>query len=173
MFEACLVELYIKMCICIAVIAFALYLLHKIYIWAKNEKLRNIISSRKFIYYKDFEKNWIVSSSEKRGKIGYKYNDTSGCYVITIYDYYVDDGKFMDYDDIYIGQSVNVCQRVHNHFNGKGNGDVYADIKYGRYVYVQIIPCRKDEMNVLEKQLIRAFKATKSYNSTKGGGKKR
>ena len=42
-----------------------------------------------------------------------------------------------------------MCKRVHSHFNGKGNGDVYADIKYGKYV--QFYPCGKNELNKIEK----------------------
>jgi len=90
-----------------------------------------------------------------------------------IFDDFVNDNNFMDYENIYVGQSVNVCKRVHTHFNGKGNGDVYADIKYGKKVYVRIVPCGKERLNIVEKELIRAFNATNSYNNTQGGGKKR
>ncbi|MEE0859767.1 MAG: GIY-YIG nuclease family protein [Acutalibacteraceae bacterium] len=139
----------------------------------KNARLRRSISSGKFIYYKDFEENWIIEKSGKKGTAGYKYNDRPGCYVITVYDDYVTGNNYSKYENIYIGQSVNICQRVHNHFTGKGKGDIYADIKYGKHVYVRLVPCGKKEMNNMEKQLIKAFNATKSYNATKGGGKRR
>lgn len=48
-------------------------------------------------------------------------------------------------------------------------GDVYADIKYGKSVYVQLIPCNKIELNTMEKELIRSFNAKQSYNKTGGG----
>jgi hypothetical protein len=131
--------------------------------------------NKTFIYYEDFESRWIISSG--RGKYGtsngFKYQDGPGCYVITVYSHPVTDDNWNNYEDIYIGQSVNVCQRVHNHFNGKGNGDVYADIKYGKYVYVHFVMCQESEMNDVEKRLIRAFNATKSYNKTCGGSAKR
>jgi hypothetical protein len=31
----------------------------------------------------------------------------------------------------YIGKSTNVFIRINSHFTGKGNGDIYADWKYG------------------------------------------
>lgn len=66
----------------------------------------------------------------------------------------VADNDYTNYDDVYIGQSVNVCKRVHNHFNGKGNGDAYANVRNGKYAYVQFQRCQKSKMNALEKRLI-------------------
>ena len=138
-----------------------------------QQKLKKTVTDNTFIYYKDFEKNWIVEGKDGQKPYGYKYLDDSGCYIITVYDRFVGDGNYWNYENIYIGQSVDVCQRVHDHFNGKGKGDIYADIKYGKHVYVQLILCGEKKMNALEKRLIRLFDATKSYNETKGGGKQR
>lgn len=138
-----------------------------------NEQILNNIYSGCFIYFEDFEKDWISMRQGRNGLAGYKYSDGPGCYVITIYSYPVLDGNFMNYENIYIGQSVNICQRVHNHFTGKGKGDIYADIKYGKYVYVQFVPCDASYMNTMEKELIQAFDATSSYNRTRGGGRNR
>lgn len=138
----------------------------------KQKLIRETIYHSDFISANEFEANWIVSSGRKRsGFAGYKYGDTPGCYIILIFSHPVLDGNYSNYDDVYIGQSVNVCQRVHNHLNGKGNGDVYADLRNGKYVYVQFQRCERYEMNDLEKRLIAAFDATSSYNNTKGGGK--
>lgn len=137
---------------------------------SKNARLRRRIRSGKFIHYTRFEENWITEDKDGN-PAGYKYNDFSGCYVIMIFDKPVHFGRFGNYENIYIGQSVNVCQRVHNHFCGKGKGDVYADIKYGKEAYVRIIPCRISRLNKTEKRLIEAFNATKSYNRTRGGAK--
>lgn len=141
----------------------------------KNEKIkkniRGNIFSKQFIKYQDFEKDWIAVKSGNKGIAGYKYSDRPGCYVITIFNNPVVNDNYTQYDNIYIGQSINMCKRVHNHFNGKGNGDVYADIKYGKYVYVQLVPCLRENLNSVEKKLIQAFNATSSYNKTRGGAK--
>ncbi len=137
----------------------------------KKNKLKRKVYSGNFLYYQDFENRWIISDGRGKSEppTGFKYEDGPGCYVITIYKHPVKNKNWKKYENIYIGQSVNVFRRVHNHFNGKGNGDIYADIKYGKWVYVRFIRCEKQEMNDLEKRLIATFDATSSYNKTKGG----
>lgn len=135
---------------------------------AKRARLRQKVKRGGFMPYERFEENWIIDEIER---LGYKYNDFSGCYVILIFNKPVRGKRFWGWENIYIGQSVNVCQRVHNHFNGKGKGDVYADIKYGKYAYVRIIPVKVKRLNDMETALIAAFSATDSYNKTKGGAK--
>ena len=134
-----------------------------------NARLRRKIKRGAFLHYTEFEENWIVEGTDV--PTGYKYNDRPGCYVIMIFDKKVRGKRFSDYENIYIGQSVNVFQRVHNHFSGKGKGDVYADIKYGKEAYVRIVPCKAKRLNDMETSLIEAFSATDSYNHTKGGAK--
>lgn len=134
-----------------------------------NARLRRKIRRGEFIYYTEFEKNWIVKDADK--PTGYKYSDFPGCYVIMIFDKPVRAKRFTNYENIYIGQSVGVCARVHSHFSGKGKGDVYADIKYGKHAYVRIVPCKAKRLNDMETALIEAFGATESYNKTKGGAK--
>lgn len=136
---------------------------------ATNARLRRRIRRGGFIHWTKFEENWIVRGADK--PTGYKYSDFSGCYVIMIFDKPVRGKRFSGYENIYIGQSVNVCQRVHNHFNGKGKGDVYADIKYGKEAYVHIVPVKAKRLNDMETALIEAFGATSSYNKTRGGAK--
>lgn len=135
-----------------------------------NLRLRRKMRRGGFMYYQQFEDNWIIERKNGR-QAGYKYNDRPGCYIIMIFDKPVRGKRFVGYENIYIGQSVNVCQRVHNHFTGKGKGDVYADIKYGKYAYVRIVPCKAKRLNDMETSLIDAFSATDSYNKTKGGAK--
>ncbi len=158
-------QLYLLIALCVLVVT---------WIFVHNSRrvtaarLRKKIRSGRFIRYTDFEENWRTEADDG-SKTGYKYNDFSGCYVIMLFEKKVHFGRFRNYDNIYIGQSVNVCQRVHNHFSGKGKGDVYADIKYGMEAYVRIIPCRINKLNKTEKKLIEAFAATSSYNRTRGG----
>ena len=132
----------------------------------RREERRRILNN--FVFYKEFEHQWITG----RGR-GLKYEDGPGCYVILFFDEPVTDQNYEHYKNVYVGQSVNRYQRVHNHFNGKGNGDVYADIKYGKFVYVKFFPCYDVEMNRLEQSLIHKLNATKSYNNTRGGSQQR
>ena len=104
---------------------------------------------------------------------GFKVQDRPGCYVILIFDKPVRNGRYKGYKNVYVGQSIHVFQRVRNHLTGHGNGEVYADVKYGKYVYVQIVPCKQEDLNRTEIRLIEAFDATRSYNKTVGGAKRR
>ncbi|MBQ8806224.1 MAG: GIY-YIG nuclease family protein [Bacteroidaceae bacterium] len=104
----------------------------------------------------------------------YRQHDQAGCYVILIYKrrpFIKTVKKNKRYQAVYIGQSINIHKRVYNHLTGHGNGDVYADVKYGKHVFVKFIPCDSEQLNKYEKELIRLFKATDSYNRTKGGAK--
>lgn len=152
-------------------ITIATSILLAIYNYIKDRKIKNSILDREFMSVNFFEQNWIASKYGNKGLSGFKYNDQPGCYVILVFNHAIIDSDYSKYENVYIGQSVNMCQRVHNHFNGKGNGDIYADIKYGKYVYVQLNPCFREGLNNLEKKLIRVFNATRSYNKTRGGSK--
>ena len=125
-----------------------------------------------FIDAEEFLASWIMGGSPGHsGFAGFKYADEPGCYVILVFDHEVEDGDWDDYDEVYVGQSVNMCQRVRNHLTGSGNGDVYADMRSGKHVYVQFNPCEEEELNDLEKALIIAYNATGSYNRTSGGSR--
>lgn len=134
-----------------------------------NRKIKQSILNGEFISAKDFQSNWIAAKHGNKGIVGYKYNDNPGCYIILIFDNEVTDNDYSQYKDVYVGQSINMCQRIHDHLSGYGNGDVYADFKYGKHLYVKMIPYANSELNIREKELIRSFNATKSYNKTKGG----
>lgn len=104
----------------------------------------------------------------------YRKSDTSGCYILFIYRRRPSIRtvhKMKHFTDIYIGQSINMYKRVYNHLTGHGNGDVYADVKYKRFVYIKFIPCKVQDLNNYEKTLINEFNAIDSYNRTKGGSK--
>ena len=136
----------------------------------RNEKIKERVFSGSFIPAEQFEKDRLVRGFA--GNYGSKYSDTSGCYIILIFDRPVTDGDYECYRNGYIGQSINVISRVHNHLTGKGNGDVYADMKIGKHVYVKIITCPVAELNSLEIRLIAAFDRNRLYNKSKGGGSK-
>lgn len=72
----------------------------------------------------------------------------------------------------YVGQGKKVLDRVNMHFTGKGNGDVYADYKYGDEFTIKIIGLKHSgyrSLNALERDTIATFDAYASgYNKTKG-----
>ena len=72
----------------------------------------------------------------------------------------------------YVGQATKTIQRVSNHLSGRGNGDVYADYKYGDEFTVKIIPLNKSNYNTLdelERVMIDTYNAySTGYNKTRG-----
>lgn len=75
-------------------------------------------------------------------------------------------------DMYYVGQAKEVLNRVNNHFTGSGNGDVYADYKYGDKFIISIIALDMsgyDNLNDLERDTISVYDAyNKGYNKTRG-----
>ncbi len=121
------------------------------------KKIEAKIKRKEYIRIEDFLDSW---KKDKR--------DYPGCYVMLIYDKKLIFNP-MNYDDIYVGQSVNVRKRVFSHVMGHGNGNVYYGLKSGCKVYVIIQKCSKRKLNQAEVELIRYFKATTSLNMTRGG----
>ena len=72
----------------------------------------------------------------------------------------------------YVGQGKQVLNRVNAHFTGKGNGDVYADYKYGDSFTIKMIALENsgfDTLNELERHTIARYNAfSKGYNKTRG-----
>ena len=72
----------------------------------------------------------------------------------------------------YVGQGQNVFERVNRHFTGKGNGDVYADFKYGDKFTIRMIELKYsgfNDLNELERRTIEIYDAYSSgYNKTHG-----
>ncbi len=75
-------------------------------------------------------------------------------------------------DMYYIGQAKRLFFRVNQHFTGHGNGDVYADYKYGDDFTIQIIKLSDSgysDLDKLEKDLIEKYDAFNlGYNRTSG-----
>lgn len=75
-------------------------------------------------------------------------------------------------DMYYVGQGKQVLNRVNNHFTGKGNGDVYADYKYGDIFSIKMIALENSgfkTLNELERHTIARYNAfSKGYNKTRG-----
>lgn len=72
----------------------------------------------------------------------------------------------------YVGQGKQVLNRVNAHFTGKGNGDVYADYKYGDSFTIKMIALENsgfDTLNELERHTIARYNAfSNGYNKTRG-----
>lgn len=75
-------------------------------------------------------------------------------------------------DMYYVGQGKQVLNRVNSHFTGRGNGDVYADYKYGDDWTIRMIALDGsgyDTLNELERHTIGTYDAfEKGYNRTRG-----
>lgn len=75
-------------------------------------------------------------------------------------------------DKYYVGQSIRVLSRITQHLTGHGNGDVYADFKYGDRFTVRTIPIQGSgyqSLNDLERDTISAYNAKEQgYNMTRG-----
>ena len=72
----------------------------------------------------------------------------------------------------YVGQGERVLDRVNMHFTGKGNGDVYADYKFGDRFSIRIIGLKSsgfDTLNELERYAIEEYRACETgYNRQRG-----
>lgn len=72
----------------------------------------------------------------------------------------------------YVGQAKRLCFRVNQHFTGHGNGDVYADYKYGDQFLIKLITLREsgyDDLDKLERDMIMQYHANiDGYNKTSG-----
>ena len=72
----------------------------------------------------------------------------------------------------YVGQGKQVLNRVYAHFSGRGNGDVYADYKYGDQFTIRTIALKNSgfsNLNELERYCISYYNAYyHGYNKTRG-----
>ena len=75
----------------------------------------------------------------------------------------------------YVGQGKQVLNRVNAHFTGHGNGDVYADYKYGDSFTIRTIKLEGsgfNNLNDLERYFIKEYNAfSLGYNKTRGNRK--
>lgn len=105
--------------------------------------------------------NFRKKKDKGREYISNKYN-FSGVYILYNYT------KNM----YYVGQAQKIFSRVNSHFTGSGNGDVYADYKYGDKFGIKMISLKESRyknLNDLERNTIFAYSAySKGYNKTIG-----
>lgn len=71
----------------------------------------------------------------------------------------------------YVGKSKNVLRRVNEHLNARGNGDLYADYKYGDNFLIRVIRCNINELDYYENFYTRVYRSlTNGYNKTRAAG---
>lgn len=97
-------------------------------------------------------------------KIRSEISDFTGIYII----YNASSERY------YVGQSKRVVNRVNQHFTGHGNGDIYADFKYGDIFTLKMLSLNNsgyDSLDELEKDTIEYYGAfALGYNRTRGNG---
>lgn len=108
----------------------------------------------------DNAKCWTFHSFDEFNRARQSSATFSGVYIL----------KNLTLNKNYVGQSVDVYQRVAAHFMGRGNGDVYADYKYGNEFEIILVPLQQpwSSLNSMERYMIDRFNAKKGYNKTKG-----
>lgn len=111
-----------------------------------------------------FMENWDVQSKLQESGAGEGYLSYCGCYAVIACDGAVHKDDYSKYREIYVGKSTNMGKSIHDDFVGRGNADVYADVKYKQHVYVLLYPCSEDKLDQLEESLITALDADSSYN---------
>lgn len=130
--------------------------------YRKTKRIESILFSGEFIDAEIFLE--VRKEKTYNSKSGYHSNSIKfkGVYVL----------KNMDNGKCYVGQSIDVFNRVFAHLSGRGNGDVYADFKYGGNFSVVTLPFSDrefDSLNEMERAFIDYFDSSKNgYNKTKG-----
>lgn len=112
-----------------------------------------------------FMEGWATQEGLAEGQGGTGYLDFVGCYVVVTCEGAVHRDDYSRYRDLYVGKSTNMGRSIHDDFTGRGNVDVYADVKYKQHVYVLLYPCREEKLDQLEESLITALDARQSYNA--------
>lgn len=140
-------------------------LVYALYRLTETRRIKNRIKNIKASKEVSVEEFFQVRNA-KKGKRGHPYYSLKkkyeGVYVI----FNKTKGKY------YVGQGIDLFNRVNSHFTGKGNGDVYADYKYGDEFTIKLIPLKKSgykKLNALEKDTIFTYNAYfTGYNKTRG-----
>jgi len=143
-------------------IGFLLYLIRFLYVLSIKKKIRELADNALEVTPQEFFKIRNASNGGKGKKhISTRY-DFAGVYILYNHT------KNM----YYVGQGKKVFQRVNNHFTGHGNGDVYADYKYGDDFTIKMIELEGsgfNTLNELERNTIATYNAySRGYNKTRG-----
>lgn len=122
-----------------------------------NRKVKNLSKTKVELTPQEFMQLRAQTFGERHKKLNFE-----GVYII----FNATKNKY------YVGQGKKVLDRVNMHFTGKGNGDIYADYKYGDEFTIKIIGLKRSgyrSLNALERDTIATYDAyAKGYNKTKG-----
>lgn len=94
------------------------------------------------------------------------YLNNSGCYIFLTLKK-TNSKNLANYQEVYVGSSLNMGSSIEDEIIGKGNPDVYADIKYKQNVYILFYPCEEADLERMKESLIVALDADESYNQDK------
>ena len=122
---------------------------------------------------RDLARNAVEMSPEEFFKLRSRTEDGGRAYTSGKYDYA---GVYILYNKTqnkyYVGQAQAVLSRINQHLTGHGNGDVYADYKYGDRFIITSVRLRGSgykTLNELERHAISVYNAySKGYNKTRG-----
>lgn len=144
------------------------YVYYEIKATVKRKSNKGKVSDREFEEFMRSQQMRMANSidirdfhKEKRYLIEKGFNE-AGVYIF----------KNLDNNKKYVGQSVNVVDRVETHLRGRGNEDLYRDIKNKNRFVIEFIRLEDSNfynLNDLEKHYISEHNSFLSgYNKTRG-----
>lgn len=128
---------------------------------ATKKKLRALVNDQITLTPQEFFQMRNTKTMDNKQYISSNYSIT-GVYVL------FNESKNL----VYVGQGKNVLSRVNSHFTGSGNGDVYADYKYGdefKIKLVSLVSSGYASLNDLERAMIDTYNSyNRGYNRNRG-----
>lgn len=142
----------------------ALIILHLIHFLSPDFRFRHILRKKKQMTVNQFNKNRRRLLNGKKPARWFPEREFRGIYIL----------HNKSKDMYYVGQGVCVLRRVNSHFSGRGNGDVYADWKYGDNFTIKLVKlseCPYKTLDESERKAIAYYDAyERGYNRTRGNG---
>ncbi|MBQ3275685.1 MAG: GIY-YIG nuclease family protein [Oscillospiraceae bacterium] len=122
---------------------------------------------------RELSRNAVEMSPEAFFRLRSESEDGGRAYTSARYDYA---GVYILYNKTknmyYVGQAQAVLSRINQHLTGHGNGDVYADYKFGDKFSITSVRLKGSgfkTLNELERHAISIYDAySKGYNKTRG-----
>ena len=146
----------------VIILIFLILVLFLIYFfrYLKHTKIKRLVKKCSALSPQQFFRIKKTSSGKRR--ITLYDNEFAGVYIL----YNTTKNMY------YVGQSKHVMSRIYSHLTGHGNGDVYADYKYGDEFSIKLISLQGSgysTLNALERDTISAYDSyANGYNKTRG-----